>query len=105
APARGWTASAGCTTTWPPLKAVWRSHGWREPSPALEPFGEAYQPGTTIVASAAVPPYVAATVVRPGCIAVTRPVCDPVLTTEATAGPTLPQATCPVTGVPVASRM
>src|SRR5437867_2799271 len=104
-PPRSQMVSPGCTRPWPPLKAVCKSHGRPEPSPALEPLGDTYHPGTTIVATAAVPRYVATTAVRPGCTAVARPVCGPVLTTVATAGPTLAHSTCPATGLPFASRM
>src|SRR5205809_5315173 len=104
-PPRSQTVSPGCTLPWPPLSAVWRSHGWLEPSPLLDPPGRAYQPATTIGAGPAVPPYVATTVARPGRIAVTRPVCCPVLTTVATAGMRVPQSTCAATGWPPASRM
>src|SRR3989442_7734197 len=74
-PPRSQIVSPGCTLPWPPLNAVCRSHGRLEPSPVLEPLGEAYQPATVIVAGLAVPPYVATTLVRPGRIAVTRLFC------------------------------
>src|SRR5881409_1752024 len=104
-PPRSQMVSPGCTEPRPPASAVAKSQGRLEPSPVLEPVGAANQPPTTMVAGPAVLPYVATTELRPGRFAVTRAVCCPVLTTEATAGAVEPQSTCAATGFPFASRI